>query len=82
MVVVVMVVGGGGGVGGGDTGGSFDDDDGGDGGGGGGDRNGNEVYDDEMLSCRDLFQYILPSTSRSPKGLFFLLQYSSPRNFI
>jgi hypothetical protein len=53
----IMVVGGGGG-------GGVDD------GGGCGGRNGSEVYDHEMLSCRDLFQYILPSTSRSPKGFF------------
>lgn len=53
------------------------------GGGGGGDRNGSEVYDDEMLICRDLFQYILLPTSRSSKGLsVFLLQFSSLRNFI
>jgi len=71
VAAVIMVVGCGG-----DSGG---------GGGGGGGRNGSEVYDDEMLSCRDLFQYILPSTSRSPKSLsffFLLLQFSSPRNFI
>ena len=83
---VIMVVGSGGdtggrvveggGCGGGGGGGGGD-------GGGSGDRNGSEVYVDEMPSCRDLFQYILPSKSRSPKGLsVFLLQFLSARNCI